>query len=370
MLQRKESPWHGMDRETAPDDAADAALFNAYLEDLSACPRLSAAEERALGMTAAAGRRAQARLHAAVRIPPAARVRLRAACAAGVAAQQRLVEGNLRLVVYLVRRVAEEGAALADLIQDGNLGLMHAAAKFDPNRDSRFATYALWWIYQAVTRGARRQAPIRIPERRRDLAVRVVSLDRPVGADADSDPLQAWIPAPGDAGAECADVAESAARALLRAEVAAAIAASDLAPAERRLLALAYGLDDGAPRSLAAAGRMLQVSREQARRMHARALACLRAGRVASAFAAAVAPGACCVPGAAAGAPGACCVPGAVARCARPRPAHRHPRPAAHPPHHAQRRRPDRCAGAGRPPDRRPDALPERPPDHGPAGHR
>jgi hypothetical protein len=73
MLQRKESPWHGMDRETAPDDAADAALFNAYLDDLSACPRLSAAEERALGMTAAAGRRAQARLHAAVRIPRARR---------------------------------------------------------------------------------------------------------------------------------------------------------------------------------------------------------------------------------------------------------------------------------------------------------
>ena len=277
MLQRKDSPWYGRDRETAPDDAADAALFHAYLDDLSACPRLSAAEERALGMTAAAGRRAQARLRAAVRMPPAVRARLRAARDAGDAAQRRLVEGNLRLVVYLVRRVAESGAALADLIQDGNLGLLHAAAKFDPDRDARFATYALWWIYQAVTRGALRQAPIRVPERRRDVALRVVSLDRPVGADADSDPLQAWIPAPGEGGADRLDVAESAVSAALRAEVAAALAASDLAPAERRLIALAYGLEDGAPRSLADAGRVLQVSREQARRMHARALARLRA---------------------------------------------------------------------------------------------
>lgn len=90
------------------------------------------------------------------------------------AACQRLIEGNLRLVIKIARQYQTEGMALLDLIQEGNLGLIHAANKYDFNREVRFSTYASWWIKQAITRAiANKRRAIRLPHRKEDSLMQI-----------------------------------------------------------------------------------------------------------------------------------------------------------------------------------------------------
>jgi RNA polymerase nonessential primary-like sigma factor len=108
-----------------------------YLDEIGYSPLLSAEEERYFARLALSG---------------------------DEAGRRRMIESNLRLVVKISRRYINRGLTLLDLIEEGNLGLMHAVEKFDPERGFRFSTYATWWIRQTIERGIMNQTrTIRLP---------------------------------------------------------------------------------------------------------------------------------------------------------------------------------------------------------------
>lgn len=88
----------------------------------------------------------------------------RLVCQGDFAARQRMIEHNLRLVVNIAKHYLNRGIPLLDLVEEGNLGLIHALEKFDPERGFRFSTYATWWIRQNIERGIMNQSrTIRLP---------------------------------------------------------------------------------------------------------------------------------------------------------------------------------------------------------------
>lgn len=235
---------------------------------------------------------------------------LRRSLAERQAARTKLVEANLRLVVSVVRKFVNRGVGLPDLIQEGNIGLMKAVEKFDPDCGFRFSTYATWWIRQAASRaiavqGRTVRIPVLVAERvsrircvQREFlqklerlpsdeelavelglsvqavralqkaALRPVSLEAPFGPDGDGS-LADVLPDAGNrrpfAQAEADLMRENLERAL-----------SSLESRERAMIVYRFGLSDDCVRSLEETGRFFNVTRERVRQIEARALRKLR----------------------------------------------------------------------------------------------
>src|ERR1700681_1497103 len=126
----------GNDEEASSDASVDNAIRQ-YLAEIGRFPLLNSEQELSLAWRVVQG---------------------------DMEAQRRLVEANLRLVVSIAKRYNNHGISLLDLVQEGNLGLIRAAQKFDPSRGFRFSTYATWWIRQAISRAvAEHTRTIHIP---------------------------------------------------------------------------------------------------------------------------------------------------------------------------------------------------------------
>ena len=234
----------------------------------------------------------------------------RAAQAGDEDARRHLSEANLRLVVSVAKRYAGRGLPFLDLIQEGNLGLMKAAEKFEPERGFKFSTYATWWIRQSITRAIADQGrTIRIPVHLvesinrvkktagdllrkngreptvEEIAVRLdmeparvrellqlaqdpISLETPVGEEEDAH-LEDFIQ-----DEEAGVPVDEAGRQLLRRELFSVL--KSLTPREERVIALRFGLEDGRARTLEELGKEFNVTRERVRQIEAKALRKLR----------------------------------------------------------------------------------------------
>ena len=272
-----------LEHELSAEGVALDDPVKAYLKEIGQVPLLSAEEEQTLARAARAG---------------------------DADARRRLSEANLRLVVSVAKRYAGRGLPFLDLIQEGNLGLMKAAEKFEPDRGFKFSTYATWWIRQSITRAIADQGrTIRIPVHlvehinrvrktagellrkngreptAEEIAVRLemepdrvrellqlaqepVSLETPVGEEEDAH-LEDFIQ-----DEEAGIPVDEAGRQLLRRELMSVL--KSLTPREERVITIRFGLDDGRPRTLEELGKEFNVTRERIRQIEAKALRKLR----------------------------------------------------------------------------------------------
>lgn len=165
-----------------------------YLNEIGQVPLLTSAEEKTLGKAVKDGQKAQQRIEEAktsgkAKLSAADRKTLRDLVKAGEKAKDRMVRANLRLVVSIARRYDRKELHLSDLIQEGNIGLMHAVDKYDYEKGFKFSTYATWWIRQSMTRAMADQGRnIRIPGHMMEIVNRVQRSERELTAELKRDP--------------------------------------------------------------------------------------------------------------------------------------------------------------------------------------
>ncbi len=286
-------------------------LVRLYLSDIGQYTLLTKDDEVRLAKQIEAGKQAVAELDGAGKeLSPTKKRELRRLAREGEDAERAFVQSNLRLVVSIAKKYQASGLPLLDLIQEGNLGLMHAVEKFDWRKGFKFSTYATWWIRQAITRGiANTGRTIRLPVHAGDTLARLqkarsrlelkygrpatlAELSKEVEMPEDkvtealrfaAEPLSLSEPLREDGDAELGDVVEDrsaespfevAATALLPDEIARLLAPLD--EREREILKLRFGLDRGEPRTLEEVGEHFNLTRERIRQIEARAMSKLR----------------------------------------------------------------------------------------------
>ena len=282
-----------------------------YMREMGQVPLLTLDDEVALAKRMEQGREAVQSLDSGV--DDAAEVeRLEAIVRDGQEARRHLIEANTRLVVNIAKRYRNMGLPFLDLIQAGNIGLIKAVDKFEYQRGFRFATYATWWIRQAVTRSlSQHSRTIRIPVHTDDRVRRVYkvsqeleqklgrrpeadeiaeemedvgpadirwllrvsrrpkSLNAPLSDEGDADEFGDLLP---DEDLVRPDI--SAETEMLAEDVRAIVAT--LSPREARILRLRYGLDGGGDHTLKEIGEKFGVTRERVRQIEMQALRKLR----------------------------------------------------------------------------------------------
>ncbi|MDX1577837.1 MAG: RNA polymerase sigma factor RpoD/SigA [Gemmatimonadota bacterium] len=281
---------NGGGSSTSPSDGVPAVL-DLYLEELSRHPLLTAPEEEATARRARAG---------------------------DPEALDLLVRSNLRFVISVAKRYQNRGLGFLDLIQEGNVGLITAARKFDPDQGVKFISYAVWWIRQAILAALAKQGrSVRLPLNRatelgrmvrvrselrqkldreptseeiarraaldpstvemlQTLNVAAVRLDAPVGESEDS-PLGERLLV------DETSLEETVETSLLKQHIAEAL--RDLRPRDARVVRLYYGLQGEESHTLEEIGSLLGVTRERVRQLRDRALRELRDGERGAALA-------------------------------------------------------------------------------------
>ena len=145
-------------------DGGSMDSLHMYLHEIGQYPLLTLDEERKLSKVMVDGREAKAALEEGQDLPEEEVAELKALVKAGEKAKQKLIESNLRFVVYLARPYQTQDLHLLDLIQCGNMGLMRGIERYDPSKGYRLTTYAGWWVKQAITRDiANNGRAIRLP---------------------------------------------------------------------------------------------------------------------------------------------------------------------------------------------------------------
>ncbi len=285
-------------------------LVRLYLSEIGRHPLLTREDEARLGELIDIGKEAAAELAEEPCPDPDRRAELEASVQAGREAATRFVKSNLRLVVSIAKRYQASGLGLLDLIQEGNLGLIHAVGKFDRTKGFKFSTYATWWIRQSIARGIAGTArSIRLPVHAGEQLARLRKTSAAFEADHGRSPdvkelaaalnlapskveeLLLCMPEPMSLSERLGEDGDTELGELVEDNTAVApedaVFASMLPDAvvqllnplsdrEKEILCLRYGLDRGEPRTLAEVAERFGVSRERIRYIEAKAIAKLR----------------------------------------------------------------------------------------------
>jgi RNA polymerase sigma factor (sigma-70 family) len=285
-------------------------LVRLYLEDVGQHDLLTKDDEIRLAQAIESGLEARSTLEATKKPTPTQRRQLRRTIREGEEAHRQFVNSNLRLVVSIAKKYQSSGLPLLDIVQEGNLGLIHAVDKFDWRKGFKFSTYATWWIRQAIQRGIANSARvIRLPVHAGDMLTALLKLRAQLEGTMGRTPTLAELageaelplekvvevlryavdtvsldePVRDDGDAELGDFVEDrnavapfdhAATSLLPGEIAKVLAVLD--DREKTILTLRFGLDGAGERTLEEVAEHFGLTRERIRQIEARAMSKLR----------------------------------------------------------------------------------------------
>ena len=284
-----------------------------YIKQAGKVPLLTREEEQNLTKLIDKGRKAQKKL-AEDELTLEQREKLSMTVDEGWEAFEHLIQANSRLVISIAKKYVGRGVSFLDLIQEGNIGMMRAALKFERDRGYKFSTYATWWIRQAITRAIADQGrTIRVPVHMGDKINKMIRMQHQLKQDLNRDPnqdelaealnvspddvqdmmkharrpLSLEMPTGKEDDAQLGDFIadtdvmppdEEATGILLREHLQEALA--ELPPRETRILEMRYGLIDGRTLTLNEVGKKMGVTRERIRQIEAQALRRLRNPRI------------------------------------------------------------------------------------------